>query len=199
MNMLLTNGFSVLKMPRGFRPMTDDEFFYYCQENPDHKFERAADGTIIVTGQTGGETGKRNSELNADLAIWNRSTKLGFVFDSSTGFILPNSAVRSPDAAWVTAERWNALSSDERKKFPPLCPEFLVEFMSESDVLRMAEDKMREYIDNGCRLAWLIDPKTETVRIYRFDGSVQVIQGFDNTLSGKNILPDFTFNLSLLR
>ncbi|MGM9506697.1 Uma2 family endonuclease [Larkinella sp. GY13] len=199
MNMLLTNGFSVLKMPRGFRPMTDDEFFYYCQENPDHKFERAADGTIIVTGQTGGETGKRNSELNADLAIWNRSTKLGFVFDSSTGFILPNSAVRSPDAAWVTAERWNALSSDERKKFPPLCPEFLVELMSESDVLRMAEDKMREYIDNGCRLAWLIDPKTETVRIYRFDGSVQVIQSFDNTLSGENILPDFTFNLSLLR
>ncbi|WP_138994754.1 Uma2 family endonuclease [Larkinella sp. C7] len=199
MNMLLTNGFSVLKMPRDFRPMTDDEFFYYCQENPDHKFERAADGTIIVMGQTGGETGKRNSELNADLAIWNRSTKLGFVFDSSTGFILPNSAVRSPDAAWVTAERWNALSSDERKKFPPLCPEFLVELMSESDVLRMAEDKMREYIDNGCRLAWLIDPKTETVRIYRFDGSVQVIQGFDNTLSGENVLPDFTFNLSLLR
>lgn len=197
--MLLTNGFSVLKMPRDFRPMTDDEFFYYCQENPDHKFERAADGTIIVMGQTGGETGKRNSELNADLAIWNRSTKLGFVFDSSTGFILPNSAVRSPDAAWVTAERWNALSSDERKKFPPLCPEFLVELMSESDVLRMAEDKMREYIDNGCRLAWLIDPKTETVRIYRFDGSVQVIQGFDNTLSGENVLPDFTFNLSLLR
>jgi Uma2 family endonuclease len=199
MNMLLTNGFSVLKMPRDFRPMTDDEFFYYCQENPDHKFERAADGTIIVMGQTGGETGKRNSELNADLAIWNRSMKLGFVFDSSTGFILPNNAVRSPDAAWVIAERWNALSSDERKKFPPLCPDFLVELMSESDSRRMAEDKMREYIENGCRLAWLIDPKTETVRIYRFDGSVQVIQGFDNTLSGENALPDFTFTLSLLR
>ncbi|RCR65754.1 Uma2 family endonuclease [Larkinella punicea] len=199
MNMLLTNGFSVLKMPRDFRPMTDDEFFYYCQENPDHKFERAADGTIIVMGQTGGETGKRNSELIIDLGIWNRSTKLGFVFDSSTGFILPNGAVRSPDAAWVAAERWNALSSDERKKFPPLCPEFLVELMSESDVLRMAEDKMREYIDNGCRLAWLIDPKTETVRIYRSDGSVQVIQGFDNTLLGEDILPGFAFTLSLLR
>lgn len=153
MNMLLSNGFSILKLPRDFRPMTDDEFFYYCQENPDHKFEREADGTIVVLGQTGGETGKRNSDLIIDLSIWNRGTKLGFVFDSSTGFVLPSGAARSPDAAWVEAERWNALTADERKKFPPLCPDFIVELMSESDSRRMAEDKMREYVDNGCRLA----------------------------------------------
>jgi Uma2 family endonuclease len=199
MNMLLSSGFSIVKMPRDFRPMTDDEFFYYCQENPDHKFERDADGTIIVMGQPGGETGNRNSELNADLTIWNRSAKLGFVFDSSTGFLLPSSAVRSPDAAWVAADRWNVLSADERKKFPPLCPDFVVELMSESDSRRMAEDKMREYIDNGCRLAWLIDPRTETVRIYRADGSVKVIQGFDNTLPGEDVLPGFAFELKLLR
>lgn len=179
--------------------MTNEEFFYYCQENPEHHFERQADGTIIVMGQTGGETGKRNSELNADLAIWNRTAKAGFVFDSSTGFILPNGAVRSPDAAWIAAERWNALTADERKKFPPLCPDFVVELMSESDSRRMAEDKMREYIDNGCRLAWLIDPKTETARIYQTDGSVQVVHGFDNALSGEGVLSGFTFNLSLLR
>ena len=198
--MILTNNsFSKLKMRSHFQPMTDNAFFFYCQENPNHKFEREPDGTIIVTGQASREIGRRNTKVTSRLDIWSEETQLGSVFDSSTGFLLPSGAVRSPDAAWVMAERWNALSSDERKKFPPLCPEFLVELMSESDVLRMAEDKMREYVDNGCHLAWLIDPKTETARIYRFDGSVQVIQGFDNTISGENVLPDFTFTLSLLR
>jgi Uma2 family endonuclease len=181
------------------RHMTDDEFFYFCQENSEHKFERDADGTMKLMGQTGGETGERNSELIADLAIWNRQHKLGFVYDSSTGFRLPNGATRSPDAAWVKSERRNALTAEERRKFPPLCPDFVVELMSESDTMKDTETKMREYMDNGCRLAWLLDPKTEISKVYRANGSVSVIEGFEQTLSGEDILPEFTFSLGLLR
>jgi Uma2 family endonuclease len=181
------------------RHMTDDEFFYFCQENSEHKFERDADGTIKLMGQTGGETGERNSELTTDLTIWNRQHKLGFVYDSSTGFRLPNGATRSPDAAWITSERRNSLSAEERRKFPPLCPDFVVELMSESDTMKDTEAKMREYMDNGCRLAWLLDPKTEISKVYRANGSVSVIEGFDNTLSGEDVLPEFVFSLSVLR
>ena len=181
------------------RHMTDDEFYYFCQENPAYTFERDAAGNIKRMAQTGGETGERNSELTADLTIWNRAKKLGFVYDSSTGFRLPNGATRGPDAAWVTAERRNALTPEQRRKFPPLCPDFVVELMSESDSYKETEEKMREYMDNGCRLGWLIDPKTEEARIYRVDGSVHVIHGFDNTLSGEDVLPGFLFQLTLLR
>ncbi len=181
------------------RTMTDDEFYFFCQENNDLKFERDSTGTIKLVGQTGGETGERNSELNADLTIWNRHYKLGYVYDSSTGFRLPNGATRSQDAAWVLAERRNALTPKQHKKFPPLCPDFIVELMSESDSLKECLSKMQEYMDNGCRLAWLIDPKTEETRIYRPDGSVRVLTGFDNTLTGEDVLPEFAFELSVLR
>ena len=177
------------------RYMTDDEFFYFCQENPDYKFERDAAGNIKSMAQTG----ERNSELTADLTIWNRATKLGFVYDSSTGFRLPNGATRGPDAAWVIAERRNALTPEQRRKFPPLCPDFVVELMSESDSRPETEEKMREYMINGCRLGWLIDPRTEEARVYRADGSVSVVHGFDNALSGEDVLPGFSFDLALLR
>jgi Uma2 family endonuclease len=181
------------------RAMTDDEFYYFCQDNPDYSFERNADGTIITMAQTGGESGERNSELTTELTIWNRQTRLGFVYDSSTGFRLPNGATRGPDAAWVRADRRNALTPDQRKKFPPLCPDFVVELMSESDTLRATEAKLHEYIDNGCQLGWLIDPRTESARIYRADGSVSIVRGFDQVLSGEDVLPGFSFDLSLLQ
>lgn len=181
------------------RAMTDEEFFHFCQENPDNKFERDAQGNIIIMAQTGGETGERNSELTTDLTIWNRQEKLGYVYDSSTGFRLPNGATRGPDAAWVAAERRNALTPAQRKGFPPLCPDFVVELMSESDSARETSEKMQEYIDNGARLGWMIDPRTEEVRIYRADGSVSVLHGFDQSLSGEDVLPGFSFNLVLLR
>ncbi|GAB4030931.1 Uma2 family endonuclease [Spirosoma gilvum] len=181
------------------RHMTTDEFFYFCQENADYNFERDRNGNILPIRQTGGETGIRNSELTTDLTIWNRASRFGLVFDSSTGFNLSNGAIRSPDVAWVSHEQWNRLLPDERKKFPPLCPDFVVELLSESDTLKVTADKMREYMDNGCRLAWMIDPKTEEVRVYRADGSVSVVHGFDNSLSGEDVLSDFSFNLQLLR
>ncbi|MBC8154461.1 MAG: Uma2 family endonuclease [Bacteroidetes bacterium] len=181
------------------RTMTDDEFYFFCRRNADMNFERDATGSIHITGPTGGEAGERNSALTAGLGIWNRQTKLGYVYDSSTGFRLPNGATRSPDAAWVLADRRNALTPEQRKKFPPLCPDFVVELMSESDALKDALEKMQEYVDNGCRLAWLINLKTEEIRIYRPDGSVRVLTGFDNTLTGEDVLPGFAFALSVLR
>lgn len=181
------------------RHMTDDEFFSFCQENPDYKFERDTNGSFRHMTQTGGETSERNSELNAELVIWNRTTKSGYCYDSSGGFRLPNGAVRGPDAAWITNERRNALTPEQRKKFPPLCPDFVVELMSESDSLKETDEKMREYMDNGCRLGWLVDPKTEEARIYRANGSISVFHGFDNNLSGEDVLPGFSFDLALLR
>ena len=179
--------------------MTDDEFYTFCLLNDTIKFERDAFGNIIIMPNTGGITGIKNSELNADIVIWNRKNKLGKTFDSSTAFRLPSSAVRSPDAAWVSNERWNALTLEEQTKFPPLCPDFIIELMSNSDELRDAVEKMHKWIDNGCQLAWLIFPKGEEVRIFRANGTVDLIIGFDNILLGENILPNLEFDLSFLK
>ena len=179
------------------RQMSDDEFYYFCQDNADFNFERDADGNIKAMGQTGGETGERNSDLIIELGIWNRQTKSGFVYDSSTGFRLPNGAVRSPDVAWVAADRRNALTPDQRRKFPPLCPDFVVELVSESDSQKDTEAKLTEYIANGCRLSWLINLKTQTAKVYRANGSIDVITDFTKTLSGEDVLPGFELTLSL--
>jgi Uma2 family endonuclease len=179
--------------------MTDDEFYEFCLLNDQIKFERDAFGKIIIMPNTGGITGIKNSDLIIDLGIWNRKNKLGQIFDSSTAFRLPSSAVRSPDAAWVSNERWNALTLDEQTKFPPLCPEFVIELMSNSDDLKYAVEKMHKWIDNGCQLAWLIFPKGEEVRIFRANGTVDLVIGFDKILSGENILPNLEFDLSFLK
>jgi Uma2 family endonuclease len=179
--------------------MTDDEFYEFCLLNDQIKFERDAFGKIIIMPNTGGITGIRNSDLIIDLGIWNRKYKLGQIFDSSTAFRLPSSAVRSPDAAWVSNERWNELTLEEQTKFPPLCPEFVIELMSNSDDLKYAVEKMHKWIDNGCQLAWLIFPKGEEVRIFRANGTVDLIQGFENILSGENVLPNLEFELTFLK
>ena len=179
--------------------MTEDEFFAFCQANSQLKFERRADGTITYMALTGGDTGRRNSELVADLTIWNRQARLGRVFDSSTGFRLPSGAVRSPDAAWVSSAAWETLTAEQRAKFPPLCPEFVVELLSASDSLSDLMQKAQEFLNNGCRLVWLIVPKTETAHLYRADGSVSVTKSFDESLSGEDVLPGFSLALATLR
>jgi Uma2 family endonuclease len=179
--------------------MTDDEFYEFCLLNDQIKFERDAFGKLIILPNTGGITGIKNSDLIIDLGIWNRKNKLGQIFDSSTAFRLPSSAVRSPDAAWISNERWNALTLEEKTKFPPLCPEFVIELMSNSDDLKYAVEKMHKWIDNGCQLAWLIFPKGEEVRIFRANGTVDLVIGFDKILSGENILPNLEFDLSFLK
>jgi len=177
--------------------MTDEQFFQLCQANRDLKFERTAQGEMIVMAPTGGETGRYNSEIGADLVLWNRQTKLGVVFDSSTCFKLPNGADRSPDLAWIKQERWDALTPEQKEKFPPICPDFVLELMSPTDNLKAIQAKMQEYRDNGARLGWLINRKAQQVEIYRIAQEVEVLQSPD-TLSGENVLPGFTLDLRSL-
>ena len=178
--------------------MDDDAFFDFCQDNQHLRIERNADGTIIIMPPTGTLTGEKNSEINADLVYWKRKNG-GHSFDSSTGFTLENTAVRSPDASWMSDERYSSVELAELKKFARIVPEFVVELMSESDSSRELQEKMEEYIDNGVLLGWLINAKTEEVFIYRADGTISKIVGFDNKLSGENVLAGFEFDLKLLK
>ncbi len=199
MTLVLSPHIQPIQFPARLGELTDDEFFDFCAANRGLKFERNADGTIISMSLTGGESGERNGEIACELVIWNRQARSGHVYDSSTGFKLPNGATRSPDAAWVSNAVWDALTPRQRKRFMPVCPEFVIELVSETDRLKDSAEKMAEYIENGCLLGWLIDPKTETTRIYRPDGSISVVQGFDNALSGDAVLPGFVLNLAVLR
>ena len=174
--------------------LTSEQFYQLCEENPDLKLERNASGELIAMSPTGGETGKRNSKLNLQVGLWNEQTELGEVFDSSTGFTLPNGADRSPDASWVEKSRWEALTPQQREKFIPLCPDFVIELVSPSDSLKKVQDKMQEYIENGCRLGWLINRKKREVEIYRTGQNVEVLQS-PQTLWGEDVLPGFVLNL----
>ncbi|WP_445248787.1 Uma2 family endonuclease [Microcoleus sp. OTE_8_concoct_300] len=174
--------------------LTSEQFYQLCEENPDLKLERSANGELIAMPPTGGETGKRNVKLTTQLDLWNEQTELGEVFDSSTGFALPNKADRSPDASWVEKSRWSALTPEQREKFIPLCPDFVIELVSPSDSLKKTQEKMQEYMENGCRLGWLINRKKREVEIYRPGQDVEVLQS-PLTLSGENVLPGFVLNL----
>jgi len=174
--------------------LTDDQFFQLCQENENIRLERTAKGELIIMSPAGGETSSSNAGLTAQIWIWNESHKLGKVFDSSTGFKLPNGADRSPDASWVKLERWNALTPEQQKKFPPLCPDFVVELMSPSDSLKETQDKMKEYRDNGAVLGWLINRKSRQVEIYRQNQEVEVLE-YPANVSGEDVLPGFILNL----
>ena len=174
--------------------LTSEQFYKLCEENRDLQLERNANGELIVMPPTGGETGKRNSTANAQIWTWNDRTELGEVFDSSTGFTLPSKADRSPDVSWVEKSRWEALTPEQRDKFIPLCPDFVIEFLSPSDRLIKTQEKMQEYMDNGCRLGWLINRKKREVEIYRPGQEVEVLQS-PLTLSGEDVLPGFVLNL----
>jgi Uma2 family endonuclease len=177
--------------------LTEDQFFELCQNNRDLKFERTASGVLTIMPPTGGETSNRNMELSYQLQAWSRQNNLGKAFDSSGGFKLPNGADRSPDASWVKRDRWDTLTSKQREKFVPLCPDFLVELRSASDALKPLQNKMREYQENGAKLGWLIDPKNQRVEIYRPDQEVEILEN-PTTLSGENILPGFILDLTLI-
>ena len=144
---------------------------------------------------TGGETGKRNLEIALQLGTWNKQVKLGVAFDSSSGFKLPNGAERSPDAAWVKKERWDALTPEQRQKFPPLCPDFVVELCSPSDSLAKTQERMQEYLDNQAQLGWLIDPQSKQVEIYRQGQAIEVLNT-PKILSGESVLPGFVLDLT---
>ncbi|MEM9213847.1 MAG: Uma2 family endonuclease [Cyanobacteria bacterium P01_F01_bin.150] len=174
--------------------LTDDAFYQLCLANPDIKFERSAKGELIVMPPTGGESGRRNADITIDLGYWNRKCQLGYTFDSSTCFKLPNGAERSPDTAWIERSRWESLSLEDRRKFPPLAPDFVIELRSATDHLAPLQAKMREYQANGVRLGWLINPQDKIVEIYRLGQAIDV-QTSVTSLSGEKILPGFVLEL----
>ncbi|TVP70753.1 MAG: Uma2 family endonuclease [Leptolyngbya sp. LCM1.Bin17] len=177
--------------------LTDEAFYQLCQANPDVKFERSAQGELIIMAPTGGESGRRNADITADLTIWNRQSQLGYTFDSSTCFKLPNGAERSPDAAWIEASRWEALSAEDREKFPPIAPDFVIELRSASDSLPTLQAKMQEYQDNGVQLGWLLNPQDQQVEIYRPGQDVETLQS-PVQISADPVLPGFTLSMNSL-
>lgn len=175
--------------------VTHEQFVELAQANGELQLERTAAGELIIMPPTGGITGNRNLDLEGQLWLWNRQTKLGKAFNSSTGFHLPNGADRSPDAAWVSQEKWDALTAEQQEGFVPLCPDFVIELRSKTDTMEKLRAKMREYIENGARLGWLLDRKNKKVEIYRQDRDVEVLD-HPLTLSGEDILPGFILDLT---
>lgn len=177
------------------RALTDDEFFEFCGVNRDLRIEMTKEGEMIIMMAVGSEGGHRNYLLTVRIGVWAEADGGGIGFDSSTGFTLPNGAKRSPDFAWILREKWEALPEKERKKFAPICPDFVVELRSETDNLKMVKEKMEEYIASGARLGWLIDPLEKKVHIYRLRARVKVLNR-PKTISGEPLLKGLTLDLT---
>jgi len=176
--------------------VTPEQFTALAVANRDLRLERNAQGELIVNPPTGWETGKQNCTISGELYLWWRNSgESGHVFDSSTGFTLPNGAIRSPDASWVSEERWDTLIDEEKATFPKICPDFVVELRSRSDQLATLQAKMREYRENGAKLGWLIDPQERKVEVYRPEREVEVLDNA-TTLSGEEILSGFVLDLN---
>ncbi|MCX5961975.1 MAG: Uma2 family endonuclease [Cyanobacteria bacterium] len=186
---------STFKIQADRTAITDEEFEKICRENRDRKFERTAQGELVIMSLTGGSTGERNAELNGQLWLWNRQAKLGHIYDSSTGFRLPNGAIQSPDAAWVSQSRWDALTPEQRKKWVPLCPDFVVELKSPSDDIADLQTKMLEYQENGLKLGWLIDPDRQLVEVYQADRSMELLSNPEE-ISADEIMAGFVLKLA---
>jgi Uma2 family endonuclease len=175
--------------------MTPQQFYEFCQANPELRIERTANGEVIIMAPAFSDTGNRNFNIAVQLGIWATQDGTGIGFDSSAGFMLPNGATRSPDAAWIRGDRWNALSEDEKASFAPICPDFVIELRSSSDTLSGLQAKMQEYIDNGARLGFLIDRKNHAVHCYRHGQDVEVLD-HPETVSGDPELPGFVLKMA---
>lgn len=176
--------------------LSDEQFYQLCIQNPDLQIERTAKGVLLVMSPVGGESGNREMELGGELYIWNKQTQLGKVFSSSTIFELPNGGRRSPDVSWVELSRWEALTPEQRQRFPAIAPDFVLELRSRTDDLPTLREKMEEYIDSGVRLGWLINPQDQQVEIYRLDKEVEV-RSLPTELSGEEVLPGFVMALDV--
>lgn len=174
--------------------VTDDQFYKLCQANPELRLERKASGEVVIMSPTGGETGIRNFRLSGQLWHWHEQRQSGQAFDSSTGFKLPNGATRSPDVSWISQQRWDALPAKQKRGFVPLCPDFVVELRSPTDDIEDTRAKMQEYIANGARLGWLIDPETRTVEIYEPGEEVEIFYN-PAYVAGDPLLPDFVLDM----
>jgi len=178
--------------------LSDDQFYQLCQINEYYKFEQTAKDELIILPPSNLITGNREAELNGNLMIWNRQTKLGKVFSSSTVFTLPNGGKRSPDVAWIANERWDSLTIQEKEKFAKICPDSVIELRSRTDSLSQLQEKMQEYLNSGLRLGWLIDPQNQQVEIYRQNQSVEIVS-LPTSLSGENVLPGFILELPVFK
>ncbi|MCA1628446.1 MAG: Uma2 family endonuclease [Acidobacteria bacterium] len=185
---------SVLVHVRPLFEMNDEQFEEFCRLNPDLRIEMTAEGDLIIMPPTFSRTGNRNFKLTQQLANWTDADGTGVGFDSSALFVLPNGAKRSPDASWVSKSRLASLTEDERAKFLPLCPDFVVELRSSSDSLAELQAKMREYMANGARLGWLLDPTTRSVYVYREDGASEEIKNAER-VEGEPLLASFALDL----
>ena len=175
--------------------LTDERLYLLCQANRELRFERTAQGELLLMAPTAGETGRRNAKLTQHLANWADIDSSGLVFDSSTGFVLPNGAMRSPDAAWLRRLRWEGLRPDQKQTFIPLCPDFVIELRSGTDMLQALQDKLQEYMQNGVLLGWLIDPPYQRVYVYRPGVPVECLEKV-HSISGDPELPGFVLDLS---
>jgi len=175
--------------------ITEEQFYELCRANRDLRLERTATGELIIMPPTGGETGIRNTSIIGQLWWWNEKHNLGQVFDSSTGFRLPNGADRSPDASWILQARWDRLTSVQKRRFAPICPDFVIELCSPTDELETVQKKMQEYLANGIQLGWLLDPTTRRVEIYRPEEEIEILIN-PKMVSGEPVLPGFQLDLS---
>ena len=190
----LPGGFSEIVITP-LQELSEDEYFQFCVNNRELRIEMTSEGKMIIMMPVGGEGSHRNFNLNTEFGAWVKADQTGIGFDSSSGFRLPNKAKRGPDAAWVKRERWEALSAKERKQFPPLCPDFVVELRSDTDRLPKLQDKMQEYVDNGAQLGWLIDPLEKKVHVYRPDAPIEILDN-PTEVSGEPVLPGFVLKLA---
>jgi Uma2 family endonuclease len=174
--------------------LTDEQFYQLCISNPTLNIERNARGALIVMPSVSGESGNREMNLGGELYLWNKQTNLGEVFSSSTVFKLPGGGERSPDAAWVERSRWQALTPEQRQKFPPIAPDSVIELRSCTDALDLLQEKMEEYMDSGVRLSWLFNPQDQQVEIYR-KGQEKEVRSLPTELAGEEILPGFTLQV----
>lgn len=179
--------------------LTDDELFRICSANKELRIERDELGQLIIMSPAGSFSSNKNFILNSIFGAWVEAhSNLGIGFDSSGGFVLPDRSMRSPDAAWIKRDRWEALTLEAQEKFAPICPDFIIELRSKSDPLNPLKSKMEKWISNGCALAWLIDPIEQKAYVYKPNKSVAIIEGFDKKLSGEDLLPGFEFPLGRL-
>lgn len=177
------------------RKMTAEEFWDFCAQNQNINAELTKDGDVIIMPPTGFETSDRNAEIIFQLRSWTKKDKTGIATESNAGFVLPNGATRSPDAAWTSKTRIQTFSADELKKFLPLCPDFVVELRSASDKLKDLQEKMGEYVENGARLGWLIDPPNKRVHVYGANGEIEILDNAQK-VSGEDVLEGFELDLT---
>jgi Uma2 family endonuclease len=175
--------------------INDRNFEQLCADNPESKFETTKEGKLIVMSPTGSESGRKNSDLLIQVGIWNRQTRLGEIFDSSTGFKLANGATRSPDVSWIERSRWNNLTKEQQKRFAPIAPDFVIELMSPTDDLIELQQKMSEYVSCGVKLGWLINPDDKSVEIYRLEKDREILHNV-SCLEGENLMPGLMVDLT---